>query len=140
MSIYESKLEALVDGSLRPDDFSHLDHVGIACEALSQHDFYEALAIVGKGIRAMAAGAGTLEKYNETITFAYMSLIAERMRTKGYADAASFIAENADLVDRRLLSSWYSPERLASETARAIPLMPDRGRTALSASRSGGIT
>ena len=48
------KLDALTDGSLAPDDFSHVDHVVVAFEALRRHGFEDAHARVSSGIRADA--------------------------------------------------------------------------------------
>ena len=36
---YHDKLKRLVGGTLEPDDFSHLGHVGVAYEALARHNF-----------------------------------------------------------------------------------------------------
>ena len=120
------KLDALTDGSLAPEDFSHVDHVMVAFEALRRQDFADAHAQVADGICNLATRAGVPEKFHATITFAYMSAIAERMATAPCADAAKFVAANEDLLDRDFLAARYTPERLASPLARTTPLLPDR--------------
>jgi hypothetical protein len=122
---YGVQLRRLEDGSLQPNEFSHLDHIGVAYQALMQHEFFEAVRIVADGIRGMAARANAPEKFNATITLAFMSLIAERMKTTCHQDADDFIRRNTDLVDRFSLSRWYSRERLTSELACSIALLPD---------------
>ena len=45
----------------------------------------------------------------------------------------AFIAQNRDLLSNDLLAKWYSPERLKSDLARSVFLMPDaagKGRPA----------
>ena len=118
-------LDALVDGSLAPETFTHADHFAVAFEALRRHPFAEAHALVANGIRALATRAGAPEKFNATITFAYMSAIAERMASTPTEDFEGFLAANDDLLERTFLASRYSPERLASPLARTTPLLPD---------------
>jgi hypothetical protein len=119
-------LDALVDGSLAPEAFTHADHFAVAFEALRRHPFEEAHAVVTDGIRALASRAGVPEKFNATITFAYMSAIAERMARAPGDDLERFLADNADLLDRAFLTARYTPDRLASPLARTTPLLPDR--------------
>ena len=111
--------------SLDNSAFGHLDHVGVAYEMLRRHDFVDATARYAENIRALAAKAGAPEKFNTTITFAFMSLIAERMTSGDYADYDDFIARNEDLKSKHVLEKWYSPERLNSAAARRMFLLPD---------------
>ncbi|RMF41692.1 MAG: hypothetical protein D6754_00470 [Alphaproteobacteria bacterium] len=121
---YRAKLDALRDGSLDPAGFGHRDHIGVACELLRHHEFFAATAIMAAGLRALTERAGVPEKYNATITFASMSLIAERMRQDDFADAADFVRRNADRLDLAFLTRQYPPERLHTPLARAVPLLP----------------
>lgn len=123
---YFEKLQCLRAGTLDPKNFSHADHVVVAYEALSRHDFIEAMSIVSSGIRALAEKAGDKSKFNATITLAFISLIAERMQTTCHDDAGDFLRQNPDLTGPAALSSWYSKDRLASPMARSIALLPDR--------------
>lgn len=122
---YRAKLDRLLDGTLAPEDFGHADHVGVAFEMLRRAEFIEAYDGFSKGVRDLARRAGADGKFSATITFAYLSVIAERMRRKEYADGAAFIADNADLLDGTFLKSRFSPERLSDEEGRASPLLPD---------------
>lgn len=125
-----ARLEALTSGNLDPDSFRHRDHIGVAYEALSRHDFFEAAARVASSIRRLAEKAGAPEKFNATITLAFMSLIAERMATTVYCDAEDFIVRNPDLACGGVLKPWYSDQRLKSDLARSILLLPDRALAA----------
>jgi hypothetical protein len=107
--------------------FRHADHVRIAYEMLKAHDFIEASARYAANIRHLAARAGAPDKYNVTITFAFMSLIAERMETTDHVDYKSFIAANSELTSKDVLQKWYSPARLLSDRARRVFLLPDAG-------------
>ncbi len=123
---YRDQLERLIAGTLDGRSFRHADHVGVAYEALSAHDFFEALQLVGAGIRRMANAQGEPEKFNATITQAFFSLIAERMQAGAYRDAEDFLAANPDLLRSEALSAWYSKPRLTSPLARRVALLPDR--------------
>ena len=123
---YRSKLIKLVENELDPAEFAHRDHIGVAYEALASHDFGEAVHRVYAGIKALADRAGAPEKANATITWAFMSLIAERMNTTSHADAEDFIANNPDLCRADALAPWYSLERIRSDLARSVALLPDR--------------
>lgn len=127
---YRSKLLRLVANDLDPADFAHRDHVGVAYEALAEHDFPEAVQRIYAGIRAMAERGGAPQKANATITWAFMSLIAERMGTTQHDDAADFISKNPDLCHASAVARWYSPDRLHSDLARSVALLPDRAPSA----------
>lgn len=107
--------------------FRHMDHIGVAYEMLEHHDFIEATSRYARNIRAIAAKAGNPDKFNATITLAFMSLIAERMVSREYRDYDDFIAQNPDLTSMDVLKKWYSPERLHSAPAREVFLLPDAG-------------
>ena len=74
----------------------------------------------------MAGSVGAPEKFNATITVAFMSVIAERKSQVESADFDSFISANPDLLDGNALRGWYTKERLNSPAARHQFLMPDK--------------
>jgi hypothetical protein len=67
-----------------------------------------------------------LDGYHETVTVAFVNLIASRIELG--EDFASFRDRNPDLFDRKLsaLLKYYSPGRLFSSEAKAEFLEPDR--------------
>lgn len=108
--------------------FRHRDHVGVAYEMLRNYDFMDATNRYAANIKSIAAKAGVPDKFNATITIAFLSLIAERMGATEHAGYDDFISRNPDLLSKDVLQKWYSPERLGSELARAVFLMPDAPR------------
>lgn len=125
---YFRKLQKLSSGTLDPREFRHLDHIGVAYEALSRHDFFEAAFELASGIRRLAARAGAPDAFNATMTWAYLSLIAERMQTTEHRGAEDFIERNPDIADWAVLASLYSKRRLTSDLARSTVLLPDHPR------------
>ena len=107
------------------EDFGHREHVQAAYELLHKYDFIEATAKYAETIKSMATSAGAPEKFNVTITVAFMGLIAERMmKTADDPDFDSFYAMNPDLSGNAL-APWYSAERIACDLSRKVFLMPD---------------
>lgn len=119
-------LARLIDGTLEPGGFGHAEHVAVAHAALTRFEFFEAARVIGDGLRALAARAGAAEKFNATVTFAFMSLIAERMAAGAPTDAAEFVRRHPDLAGPGVLAPWYSAERIGSGLARRVALLPDR--------------
>jgi hypothetical protein len=123
--------EALLRGfdraSLRPGEFRHVDHVRVAWLYLRRFEPAEALRRYVEGIRRLSKALGAPEKYHETITWAYLLLIGERLRDG--ESWSEFAARNADLLDweTSILDRYYSPELLASDAARRRFFLPDRG-------------
>jgi len=105
--------------------FGHRDHVGVAYEMLRSYEFLEASVKYSRSINTIATRAGAHQKFNVTITLAFLSLIAERMHAARHDSFDAFIEQNQDLLSASLLSEWYSPDRLGSDLARAVFLMPD---------------
>lgn len=120
-------LEALSAASLDPRGFSHAQHIIAAREALRTHEFFDAVRVVADGLRALARRHGVPDKYNATLTFAFMSLIAERTAAQPGLDDMAFIGANPDLCNRSVFAALYSEARLASPVARKVALLPDRG-------------
>lgn len=111
-------------------DFRHADHVRLAWVYLRSYPLLEALARFSAALRRFVAYHGAAEKYHETVTWAYLLLIYERMRRAGAPqDWESFRAENVDLFARRpsILDQYYAPATLESEMARRSFVPPDAG-------------
>jgi hypothetical protein len=108
-----------------PATFPHREHVRVAFEMLRRHDFPETVLHFSRTLRAMAAKVGRPEAFHQTVTIAFLSLIAERMECGGAADFAAFAQANPDLLEKSALERWYRPERLASAVARRTFLLPD---------------
>lgn len=105
--------------------FAHAEHIQVAFDLLRKYDFIDAAAIYAKGIRTLATNAGAPGKFNLTITYAFMSLIAERMAGNSDQNFNEFVSENPDLMSKNVLGKWYGNDRLNSDLARGVFLLPD---------------
>ena len=122
-------VEAVERCTLGGDDFHHADHVRLAWIYLREGTLLEALERFSATLKRFAAHHGAATKYHETITWAYLLLIHERIARSGAdADWESFRAANADLVQWKpsILERYYSRELLASDVARRTFVMPDK--------------
>ncbi|MCV0429505.1 MAG: hypothetical protein K5905_29025 [Roseibium sp.] len=108
--------------------FTHVDHIGVACRMLKKYDFLEAAARYGTALRAIATKAGAPDKFNTTLTLAFLGVLSERMAETPHETFAEFLEKNQVLVSRSLISTWYSSDRVGSQLARRAFLMPDRFR------------
>jgi hypothetical protein len=118
------------DCSLPNTAFHHRDHVRLAWLYLRRHPPLEAPTRSAAGLRRFAAANGHPGLYHETITWAFLLLIRERMERDGMADTwEEFTAANPDLLSWKpsILDRYYRPETLGSELARRVFVMPDRG-------------
>ena len=125
MSAEPITLQRFVRGEIAAEEFPHREHVRMAFEMLRQHDFAESVLHYSRTLRAMAVRAGKPQAFNQTITVAFLAVIAQRMEAAADADFAHFAACNADLFDRALLARWYRPEQLASPLASRSFVLPD---------------
>ncbi|MEO0369034.1 MAG: hypothetical protein AAF197_09655, partial [Pseudomonadota bacterium] len=111
---------------ISPEEFGHLEHLRLAYEMLDKYSFLDATYRYASTIKAMARQAGAPEKYNTTITFAFMGLVAERRRVAKSENFDEFLQASPELQQHELLGSWYSDARLYSELARSIFVLPDK--------------
>lgn len=109
-------------------EFGHEEHVRVAWLHLRRDGPLGALARVSEGLRRLAASHGRPERYHETITWAWVLLIAQRVRETPAIDWDEFRAAHPDLLDRSCpaLAAYYSPQLLASAEARSGFVLPDR--------------
>jgi hypothetical protein len=122
-------VEAFEESTLPPGCFRHRDHVRLAWLYLRSYPVPAALARYGAGLKRLAAAHGKDGLYHETVTYAFLFLINERLQRQGRAASwDAFAARNADLLAGGLafLNAYYRPETLASDVARAVFVMPDR--------------
>lgn len=120
------RLDEFEAGRVDPAAFGHREHVRMSYELLERYTFPEALFRLAKGLRRLAANAGVPEKYHETITVAFLALIAERRLVGGFTSWEDFAAQNPDLLKKELLTRIYPPDVLESPLARETFLLPTR--------------
>ena len=109
--------------------FLHRDHVRLAWIYLRRHPPLEALARFAEGLRRFADANGATGLYHETITWAFLLLIRERMERGEAGETWEGLVEaNPDLLTWKpsVLDRYYRPETIGSELARRVFVMPDR--------------
>jgi hypothetical protein len=122
-------LEQFESGTLPSECFHHREHVRVAFLYLSEYPVLEALQMFSNALRRFAAVHGKPQLYHETITWAYIFLIRERMALAGTRQTwEEFASSNADLLTWKngLLHDYYRQETLATDLARAIFILPDK--------------
>jgi hypothetical protein len=124
----DALVERFLAREIPPREFTHEMHVAVGWALLRRMPYPEALAAYAATIRAMAESVGAAEKFNITITAAFLALIAEHLAEDDALAWPAFIAANPALLDKSLLARWYSPERLRSPLARATFVMPEPAR------------
>jgi hypothetical protein len=113
------------------EEFHHRDHVRAAWCYLGELPLLEALERFTTSLKRFASAKGQPQLYHETITWAYVFLIHERMQDGESWDA--FADRNADLFSWRpsILDRLYRPETIQSERARRSFVLPDASRSAI---------
>lgn len=114
--------------SLSGENFSHAAHVRVAWWYLKQHSFDNALERFRIALQRFAAAKGAAGKYHETVTVAYMALIAERLQDTPALPWPAFAERHSDLLSRTpsILARYYTDETLQSERAKSVFVLPDR--------------
>lgn len=111
---------------LTNEGFHHRDHIRLAWIYLRRHGEPEARRRIAAGIRKFASHHNKSEKYHETITLAWLRLVADAMgrvpQDAGFDELASLCPE---LLEKRTLERYYSSALLNSEAARTGWMEPD---------------
>lgn len=145
MSLSDDELVAQFEAlTLEPAAFGHREHVRLAYAMLADlGDFGEAAVRYRRALRAFAAHVGAAGKYHETLTWAYLALVHERMfelygergldpgdRTARRGISSDALLERfPELADHKsgALARYYDVRAIAaSPTARAVFVLPER--------------
>jgi hypothetical protein len=125
----------LIDGfestTLPAGQFTHEAHVRVAWWYLTHLPMLEAVTAFSAGLRRFASANGAAGKYHETVTVAWMLLIASRLVGREHSVWTEFARRNPDLFVQRPspLAPYYSAETLASQHARNGFLLPSEHDT-----------
>ena len=121
-------LHAFETGALPATDFHHRDHVRVAWLYLREETPSGAIGRFAESLKRFAKRAGKEGLYHETITWAFLLLVHERMGRASAATFEDFAAKNPDLLtwSPSVLDRYYRRETLASDLARRVFVMPDR--------------
>jgi hypothetical protein len=108
-------------------EFPHASHVRLTLIYLARHGEAETRRRLADGLLLFATAKGHPEKFHVTITRAWLELIESARRQHPHApDAQALVSACPELLDKDAMNHFYSPERLASDDARAGWLPPDR--------------
>jgi len=122
-----ARFEAL---AVAPGAFGHREHVRLAYAMLRGADFGEAAVRFRRALRRFAGAAGAADKYHETLTWAYLALVARRMAEDPEAKTShELLARHPELADHRrgAVARYYNVEAItASPLARAVFVLPER--------------
>jgi hypothetical protein len=117
------------NGSLANESFHHADHVRMAFLYLTRYPPLEAIQRFSSALARFAAANGKPQRYNETVTWAFLLLIRERMARAGRQQTWSeFAAASSDLLSSKnsVLKNYYRDATLSSDLARTTFLFPDK--------------
>ena len=102
--------------------FRHADHLRLAWLHLHRSPLAKALDSVRTGIQNFAAHHGATQLYHETVTTAWIRLLA--LHHESSFD--EFLTVNEPRLTKDLLHRFWTPELLASDEARKTWVPPDR--------------
>ena len=120
-------LDKFIDTTLPSDQFHHQQHVQVAWLFVRKFGMPRALSEFTKALKRFADAKGATGLYHETITWAFLLLIADRQAQGAAETWEAFADANPDLLVWKpsILNRYYSKELLSSELARKTFLMPD---------------
>lgn len=105
--------------------FGHREHIHLTWLAVREFGVSAAVALVSDGIQRTARYAGAPQKYNATVSRAWVELVGHHATESPDGDFASFASDHAALLDKRLLTRFYRPGTLARPGARRGWIEPD---------------
>jgi hypothetical protein len=107
------------------EGFGHREHVHLTWLAVHACGTDSACTLVSEGLRKVTRYARMPQKYHETISRAWVLLIAHHVIAHPTDDFARFLEGNQVLLDKRLLSRFYRSSTLAGAPARTSWVEPD---------------
>jgi hypothetical protein len=122
----EAVLRAFEASQLDPAKFHHADHIRLAWLCVERYGAHEAEGKLLDGLRRFAQRAGVPQKFMYTTTVAWARLVATAQEASPTAiNFSEWIQSHTELLDRNLLTRYYSPGRLETEEARSGWVEPD---------------
>lgn len=125
----EEFFEKFEDATLSVEIFDHKHHVKMAWIYLKKYSLAEALERFSNALRKFAKANGAENIYHETITFAFLTIINERMKTsETMQNWDNFERANPDIFDwkKNILKKYYREETLKSDFAKKNFVFPDK--------------
>ncbi|MFI6920801.1 hypothetical protein ACIBIZ_12685 [Nonomuraea spiralis] len=105
--------------------FGHRQHVQLTWLAVRGYGTSAAVDLVSDGIQRTARYAGAPQKYNATVSRAWVELVGHHAGESDTPDFDAFADRNPALLDKKLLARFYRSSTLASDPARTGWVEPD---------------
>ena len=119
---FQALMDQVTAGAER---FGHRQHIHLTWLAVRRYGTAGAVGLVSDGIQRTARYAGVPQKYNATVSRAWVELVGHHAAHHGAATFDAFAERHPVLLDKRLLTGFYRPATLASPRARAAWVEPD---------------
>ncbi len=118
-------LLALEQATLPPAEFHHRAHLRAGFLYLHRHDFPGACVAMKRAIQNFAVRLGKATLYHETMTIAYLALIAERLADESAdLEFEPFLERYPELMRVDYFRRYYPAGELDSPEARATFVLP----------------
>jgi hypothetical protein len=105
--------------------FGHRQHVHLTWLAVRCYGTAAAVDLVSDGIQRTARYAGAPQKYNATVSRAWVELVGHHAGRSDAADFDAFADQHPALLDKKLLARFCRPKTLAGTPARTSWVEPD---------------
>jgi hypothetical protein len=115
--------------TLPPADYHHREHLRIAFAMLRGADFGDAALRFRAALRRYVAAVGAAATYHETLTWAYLALVHQRMADAPDTGSQDFLARHPELLDHHagaLARHYDVPAVTRSPLARRVFVLPER--------------
>ena len=121
----EAFLAALEAGKLPPAEFGHRGHLKAGFLYLRRHDFPGACVAMKRAIRSFAATLGKTSLYHETVTVAYLALVAERLvEEPPELGFERFLERYPELLSQEFFERYYPRGVLDDPGSKATFVLP----------------
>jgi hypothetical protein len=117
--------DLMIEVTAQAPRFGHRQHVQLTWLAVRRFGTLQAVDVVSDGIQQTARYAGAPQKYNATVSRAWVELVGHHVAENDAEDFETFAAHHTALLDKRLLARFYRSETLASPQARTGWVEPD---------------
>ncbi|MEV6876647.1 hypothetical protein [Amycolatopsis sp. NPDC051128] len=126
MSLADDVFDALMaEVMAHADRFGHRQHIHLTWLAVRRYGTGTATAMISSGIQRTARYAGAPQKYNATVSRAWVELVGYHVASSDEDDFAAFADRYPALLDKRLLAHHYRASTLATAEARSGWVAPD---------------
>ncbi|MGW7530103.1 hypothetical protein [Streptomyces sp. NPDC054783] len=117
--------ELMAEVMASAERFGHRQHVHLTWLAVRRHGTAAAVELVSDGIQRTARYAGAPQKYNATVSRAWVELVGHHAGQANTYDFDAFADQHPALLDKKLLTRHYRPSTLAGTPARTGWVEPD---------------